>query len=363
MPGETVPKEPFVSVSTFRILDRFPDPVLLIDGSHQITAANAAAHELFGANFVGRHLALSLRHPGALDAARRALAGDDPEMTEISLPPPVGRDFALRAVPFPAAQGDGMGTLLVFHDITALKKAEQLRADFVANVSHELRSPVSSLVGFIETLKGAARDDAEARERFLGIMEDEAHRLARLIDDLLSLSRVEAEEHVRPSGDADLSNVLGSVCDLLAPRGRERGIEIEMALDIGDSRVVGDDDELREVFHNIVENALKYGAADEAVRIAASRVARIPDLGGPGIMVAVTNRGDPIPAEHLPRLTERFYRVDKGRSRQLGGTGLGLAIVKHIVNRHRGRLSIQSGEAVGTTVTVHLPTPNAPKPA
>lgn len=347
----------------FRILDGFPDPTLLIDPSHEITAANAAARDLFGDKVVGRHLALSLRHPGALEAARRALAGDDPELTEISLPPPVGRDFALRAMTFSSDAGEaenGAGTLLVFHDITALKKAEQLRADFVANVSHELRSPISSLVGFIETLKGAARDDTEARERFLGIMEDEAHRMARLIDDLLSLSRVEAEEHVRPSGSADIAEVVGSVVDLLAPRAEERGIEIVLNMDVGDAHVVGDGDELREVFHNVIENAIKYGAADNAVTITAAPVARIPDLGGPGIKIAVSNRGEPIPAEHLPRLTERFYRVDKGRSRQLGGTGLGLAIVKHIVNRHRGRLSIESDETKGTTLTVYLPTRPAP---
>jgi two-component system phosphate regulon sensor histidine kinase PhoR len=187
-------------------------------------------------------------------------------------------------------------------------------------------------------------------------MEDEAHRMARLIDDLLSLSRVEAEEHVRPSGKVDIAEVLGSVVDLLAPRGKERGIEIEQHLDTDDCDIIGDGDELREVFHNIIENAMKYGAADNPVTITAVPVPRIPDLGGPGIKIAVSNRGEPIPAEHLPRLTERFYRVDKGRSRQLGGTGLGLAIVKHIVNRHRGRLSIESSKEAGTTLTVYLPT-------
>jgi two-component system phosphate regulon sensor histidine kinase PhoR len=257
----------------------------------------------------------------------------------------------------PADLGDpgGPRVILVLHDETRAKKAEQSRADFVANASHELRSPLSALIGFIETLRGPASDDAEARERFLGIMHDEALRMARLVEDLMSLSRVEINEHVRPRGQADLRRILTRVADALLVRaeGRDMAFDIQCPDDL--PMVAGDPDQLTQVFHNLMDNAIKYGRAGTPIGIAARPVDRVPGGDGRGVSVSVSDQGEGVSAIHIPRLTERFYRIDEGRSRRLGGTGLGLAIVKHIVSRHRGQITIKSREGAGTTVTVVLP--------
>jgi two-component system phosphate regulon sensor histidine kinase PhoR len=249
----------------------------------------------------------------------------------------------------PRAAADGSLALVVLHDTTALRRAERMRADFVANASHELKTPIAGLAGFIETLRGPARDDASARERFLGIMGEQADRMRRLVDDLLMLSRIEQHEHARPDAAVDLGRVLRSVLDLLQLKAASRSVRIELDLDPALPRAVGDSDELTIVFQNLVDNAVKYARPGTAVRIAAR------PLGEDRVAVAVADEGDGIPAAHLPRLTERFYRVDAARSRQLGGTGLGLAIVKHVVNRHRGRLDIQSAPGKGSVFTVVLP--------
>ena len=230
-----------------------------------------------------------------------------------------------------------------------------MRADFVANVSHELRSPLTSLLGFIETLRGPARDDPAARERFLEVMDGQAKRMARLIDELLSLSRVEAEEHLPPDGRVDITNLLYEIGKSLDMRAAARGMKIEIDCDPSLPAALGERDELTLVFRNLIENALNYGRSGTAVTVTASAIERVPSSGVPGISISVRDRGDGIAAEHIPRLTERFYRVDKGRSRSMGGSGLGLAIVKHIANRHRGRLTIDSRVAEGSVFTVMLP--------
>jgi two-component system phosphate regulon sensor histidine kinase PhoR len=246
--------------------------------------------------------------------------------------------------------------VLVLRDETRAKRAEQSRADFVANATHELRSPLAALIGFIETLRGPASGDATARDRFLGIMQAEAQRMARLIEDLMSLSRVEINEHVAPRDRVDVREVLAAVAETLAVRAEQRRMKI--ALDVPNDlpAVMGDMDQLTQVFHNLVDNAVKYGRAGTHIRIVARVVDPMPGAHSTGVSVAVADEGDGIEPSHLPRLTERFYRADKGRSRQLGGTGLGLAIVKHILNRHRGRLTIESTVGEGSTFTVLLPT-------
>ncbi len=224
-----------------------------------------------------------------------------------------------------------------------------MRADFVANASHELKTPIAGLAGFIETLRGPARDDAGARERFLGIMAEQADRMRRLVDDLLMLSRIEQHEHARPDAAIDLASVLKGVLDLLQLKASSRKVALELSLAAELPHAIGDYDELTIVFQNLVDNALKYAKPATTVRVLAR------PAGEGRVAVAVSDEGDGIPANHLPRLTERFYRVDAARSRQLGGTGLGLAIVKHVVNRHRGRLDIQSTPGKGSTFTVTLP--------
>jgi two-component system phosphate regulon sensor histidine kinase PhoR len=338
------------------LLDRLPDPVILLNGAREIVAVNAPARDTLGIELVGRDLALSLRHPEVLAAVEAVLSGGVSITQEVSLPVPVARTFTLHAAALPASEdARAPRIVLVLHDETRAKRAEQSRADFVANASHELRSPLAALIGFIETLRGPASDDAAARDRFLGIMQTEAQRMARLVEDLMSLSRVEINEHVPPRDRVDLREVLGTVAETLAVRAEQR--QMKIAVDLPDDlpEVIGEMDQLTQVFHNLVDNGVKYGRTGTPIRIVARAVDRLPGAQIAGVTVAVADEGEGIESIHLPRLTERFYRADKGRSRRLGGTGLGLAIVKHIVNRHRGRLTIESTVGKGSTFTVLLP--------
>jgi two-component system, OmpR family, phosphate regulon sensor histidine kinase PhoR len=337
------------------ILNALPDPVLLLDGKRQVLAANQAADELFESNPRDRDFATSLRQPEALAAVGEALKGSGSQRVEITLSQPVTRIFEFHAVTIAPGAAGPARAMVVFHDVTSAKNAQQMRADFVANVSHELRSPLSSLVGFIETLGDAAQQDAAARERFLAIMDGEARRMARLIDDLLSLSRVEANEHIRPDEKVDLALMIGAIADALSVKAEARNIEIMREGFDGLAPVAGDNDELTEVFTNLLDNAVKYGTEGSTVVIQVEPVERIPDIGGTGVVLRVKDKGEGIPPEFIPRLTERFYRIDKGRSRSMGGTGLGLAIVKHIVNRHRGRFIIESTIGEGSIFSVYLP--------
>ncbi|HEX2135039.1 MAG TPA: ATP-binding protein, partial [Microvirga sp.] len=240
--------------------------------------------------------------------------------------------------------------LITLRDLTQQQRIERMRADFVANASHELRTPLAALLGFIETLRGPARDDPLARERFLPIMQAQAERMSRLISDLLSLSRIEVNEHVRPGTPVNLAEVIGHVGEGLGPVARETGVELILDLPPGPLPVLGERDELVRVFENLVENAIKYGAAGKRVEVVLRRV----EAPRPQAEVAVRDFGPGIPPEHVPRLTERFYRVDATESRQKGGTGLGLALVKHILARHRGTLAIDSEVGRGSTFTVRL---------
>jgi two-component system phosphate regulon sensor histidine kinase PhoR len=321
------------------VLDGLPQPLLLLDERRRVERLNAAASALFGPEVVERDLAGALRQPALLDAADAVLAGGEGRIVELAWSD--GRHFRARL------ERLGAGAILTLHDVTALKRADQLRADFIANASHELRTPLATLLGFIETLQGPAKDDAAARERFLQIMKDQAGRMSRLVDDLLSLSRIEMHEHQPPTARVALVPLLGAVAEMLALRAeaRQMPIVIDAAPDLPE--VVGDADELTQLFQNLVDNAIKYGRAGTPITIAARK-------GALGVAVAVRDRGEGIPAAHIPRLTERFYRIDAARSREIGGTGLGLAIVKHIVGRHRGRLEIASELGEGSTFTVHL---------
>ncbi len=329
------------------ILASLPDPVFLVDAGRVVTRINPAARAVLGDHALGSNLSRSLRHPDALRAVDSVLADGGQHEVEVLLPVPIARAFDLRAL---AAPDGRPGALVIMRDVTALRQNERMRADFVSNVSHELRSPLATLIGFIETLRGPAANDPEARTRFLEIMDGEAARMSRLVDDLLSLARVEAREHIQPETVLDLTPLLKGVTEMLAVRS---GVPI--ALDIADalSPVLGDKDELTQVFENLLDNAIKYGGS--GVRLKAASTARIPDIGLPGARIDVIDNGPGIDAADLPRLTERFYRASKARSRALGGTGLGLAIVKHIVNRHRGRLAVSNAAGQGGCFTVYLP--------
>ncbi len=346
--------------STETTLDSLPDPLFLLDRQRRIGRANLAARKLFGRELNGRELAAVLRNPGVLGAIDRVLGGGSGETLEFILPGPMELTFRALVEPLPARSADGTVAVLALHDLTAIKRIEQMRADFVANASHEMRTPLSALLGFIETLRGPARDDVEARDRFLGIMQDQASRMSRLVNDLLSLSRIELNEHTQPSEQVDLTQVLKQVCDGLELRAEGRGMRVAITLPPHLPPVIGHADELTQVFQNLIDNALKYGRDDTPVEVSIGLVDRVPTGLGQrmtfgAVRIAIRDHGDGIAKEHLPRLTERFYRVDTARSRKLGGTGLGLAIVKHIINRHRGALTIDSALGDGSTFTVYLP--------
>ena len=269
---------------------------------------------------------------------------------------PLDRWFEAFVTPVTLTLGAGATVnilLMTFNDLTPLRRVEEMRADFIANASHELRTPLAALLGFIETLQGPAKDDPAARDKFLGIMQGQATRMARLIDDLLSLSRIELNAHLQPSTPVDLAPIVRQVIDGLQMLARDRGVEIKVVLPSDALMVLGDRDELIRALENLVENALKYGAAGKRVDITVAYSQTRAGL--PEARVAVRDYGPGIAPEHLPRLTERFYRVDVTDSRAQGGTGLGLALVKHVLNRHGGRLTIESTPGEGATFTMHVP--------
>jgi two-component system phosphate regulon sensor histidine kinase PhoR len=339
------------------IFASLPDPVLMLSSGQEILRANRAAEELFQEPLQGRALSGVLRHPALLAAVDRALSEGAGQGVEMTLPVPVERQLAAHIEPIGRTLPDGGAAILVLHDVTALTRADRMRADFVANASHELRTPLATLIGFIETLLGPAREDAAARERFLPVMLEQAQRMARLVSDLLSLSRIELHEHTPPTARVDLASLLRTVAAGLEMKARGRGMTIRTEAEALPP-VIGDADELAQVFQNLIDNAVKYGAPGTEVGVVAGSAARVaasaPHRLAQGVAVAIIDRGEGIAREHLPRLTERFYRVDSARSRELGGTGLGLAIVKHIVSRHRGHLEIESAPGEGSRFTVYL---------
>lgn len=334
------------------LLAALPMPALAIDGLERIIVANTEARTLIGQGIEGRNFVTMLRQPALIEAIEAVLR-DGTNRVSPYLSNDGVRDttfqVSVRQVPALSV------IVLCFMDVTHVEQAGQMRRDFVANVSHELRTPLTALMGFIETLRGPARDDAAARDRFLDIMDGEAGRMNRLVGDLLSLSRVEDAERVRPRDQVDLTGILGSVLRSLKPLADEAGVTLEA--EFADTPVVltGDADQLMQVFTNLVENAIKYGASGKRVTVKLQPTERDPALRAPGVRVHVIDYGPGIDPIHLPRLTERFYRADSHRSRALGGTGLGLAIVKHIVNRHRGRLRVESDLGRGAQFTIVLP--------
>lgn len=351
--------EPVTRVDTTlasTILNALPDPVVLLDSRRRVLAANRAADELLGEGLNGRDVCLTLRHPEAQRAVKMAIEGGHAQAdAEVVFEAPMRRVYQMQVMAVPRSEGLTVRAVVALHEITALKRVESMRADFVANVSHELRSPLSTLSGFIETLQTSAKDDPEAQTRFLKIMDGEAGRMSRLIDDLLSLSRIEANEHIRPKGQVRLAGLIGEVVESTQIKAAKKNMTVTIDLPAGLPDIAGARDELREVFENLIENAVKYGGEGTAIDISGRTIGVMAESGLAGVEVSVRDHGEGIAEEHLPRLTERFYRVDKGRSRAVGGTGLGLAIVKHILNRHRARFLVDSKQGNGSVFTVQLP--------
>ena len=342
------------SGSRMRVMaEALPDPAILLNSAGQVLYCNAPARGLFATLREGSHISSAIRTPEFLDAVSAAPLRGRAVTVTYAERVPVGRRMAATVAPLTRGTEPDSDIIVLLRDLTEAERINQMRADFIANASHELRTPLASLRGFIETLQAAAKDDPAARERFLAIMAEQASRMTRLIDALLSLSRVEMNAHVPPSGRVDLNDVLDHVRDTLEPLARESGGKLVVGRFPRPAIVRADRDELVQVFQNLVQNALRYGAKGAQIRLEPKQT---PPIGRqPGrYAISVIDQGPGIAPEHLPRLTERFYRIDVASSREKGGTGLGLAIVKHILNRHRGELAISSQPGKGSIFTVLL---------
>jgi two-component system phosphate regulon sensor histidine kinase PhoR len=334
------------------LLDQLPIPVMLLDDDERVLFVNYSMRDVLGPGLDRKRASSVLRNPdvlGAIAEARRGFSTNVP----FSLPVPIERHFqayAARISVIPPV------TALLLHDLTVVRRSEQMRADFIANASHELRTPLAAVTGFIETLRGHAKEDEVARDQFLDIMGAEAARMRRLIEDLMSLTRIEMNEHVKPEGRIGLEGVVRQAANALKPLAAQDGITVMVECQPALPLVVGEHDELVQLFQNLIHNAIKYGRDNGKVEVSLGQQ-------DTQVVVAVKDDGEGIAQSAIPRLTERFYRVDVKRSRERGGTGLGLAIVKHIVNRHQGRLSIESKPGIGSTFTVFLPAAPAETPA
>jgi len=338
------------------VVDAVPEPAVALDNAGQIVHANRTADELFGARRPGNHVASMSRDPELLAAVDETLVTREGRAVELHTRVPVERRLLamVAALDDKASRGGGPSLLISFRDLTDQDRLTRMRADFVANASHELRTPLASLRGFVETLQGAAKDDPEARERFLKVMSEQAERMSRLVDDLLSLSRVEMREHLPLVERVDLNDVLARVIQALQPLAAKTNTTIEVQQLEEPAVIRGDRDEVVQVFQNLIQNAVKYGKPGGRIEVRVVREAAA--AGRPArFLASVTDDGPGIAPQHLPRLTERFYRVNVAASRERGGTGLGLAIVKHILNRHRGELMVSSKLGQGSTFTVALP--------
>lgn len=343
------------------VIQSLREPLILVNDQGRVVFKNDAANILIGEGAESKHLASVLRVPDVLRAVDNILNGGEPERVEYTMPVPVERNYEAfitsvekDGTPVKGQTSDvAPRVLIMFRDVTDSRRVEQMRVDFVANASHELKTPLAAVLGFIETLQGHAKDDPEAQSRFLVIMSTQALRMQKLIDDLLSLSRIELREHVPPSGRVDMRALVGDVVDGVSHLAQQQEVAISIQEIEGEvPAVTGDWDELYQVMQNLIDNALKYGGAGKKIDISLT-----PDTSGRRSMVAVAVKdyGPGIAREHLPRLTERFYRADIASSRERGGTGLGLAIVKHIISRHGGTLTIDSELGAGSNMTIRLP--------
>jgi two-component system, OmpR family, phosphate regulon sensor histidine kinase PhoR len=337
---------PSLPAASEAIVAALPDPVLLIDDKDCIIEANPAAQNLLPLLKARQALSLTLRDPDILNGLERVQHSGEPFIVEYKDPSPAKRVFEIRMA---LALQTPRRVVMLMRDVTEARRIQNMRSDFIANASHELRTPLASMLGFIETLQGPARNDAKAREKFLIIMRDQALRMKRLITDLLSLSHIEMKEHKIPEQALDLKPLIGEVLEALQPLMDEYKAQIQYTPPQDSLLIQGDRDELIQVFQNLIENAIKYGGGE--IRIACEDQAS-------KVVFSVQDQGQGIAPEHIPRLTERFYRVNNHDGRKREGTGLGLAIAKHIINRHRGQLLIESRLKQGSRFSVSFPNLN-----
>lgn len=341
------------------VLEALPDAVLLVDGRGTIVEANPTARRTFGLERVGVPFARATRDPGVVVALKAAIDTGTGSTVVFSPVDDQLKSFAARIQPLESSEG-GRGAIIVLREQGEQLLIEKMRSDFVANASHEIKTPLAAIIGIIETVRGPARDDPLARDMFLATMAEEANRMKRLVDDLLSLSQIELTARRPPSTRVGLAEVLEGTLARMRPVAENARVRLVLDAAASLPDIVADADQLHQLLNNLVDNAIKYGGCDKEVRIELRLLDKAPPTAGPvagrpAVEIAVVDRGEGIAPEHLPRLTERFYRVDKGRSRKVGGTGLGLAIVKHIVRRHQGHLSIESAVGRGSRFSVLLP--------
>lgn len=341
------PMPPAAELLSEGAFDLFDIALVIVDRNLVVIGKTEGARRLFPALTHGRPIALAIRDPDVLAAIEGAAGGEDEQRAIFEERGMVERSWRVRARRIPGSEAGEVAILC--EDLTEQRAIERLRVDFVANASHELRTPLASLLGFVETLQGPARNDPAARDRFLAIMREQAARMARLIDDLLSLSRAELRSHQKPAGLVDLASVVREIRDSISHSAAERGVDIVVHTPAAPVTVTGDRDDLLRLAENLIENAVKYGGAGQQVEVTVS--------AEPSPRLEVRDHGPGIPAAHIPRLTERFYRIDASHSREIGGTGLGLAIVKHIVARHDARFEIVSKPGEGARFSVTFPSP------
>ncbi len=330
-----------------RFIEAIADPALVVKADGLIIAVNQNANALFEQHLLNHNISLAVRTPALNSAVAEAFSQTKSSVVQHQLHAPISRSFDVFITPLNMMEQASPLALLTFKDLTYEEQIERMRTDFVANASHELRTPLASLAGFIETLQGAAKNDPKAKDEFLKLMKAQADRMARLIEDLLSLSRIETTEHLAPSGVVDLTAMAKQTRDLL--QGLAQEAKCEMKLDLPQSLlVIGDANQLSQVIYNLVENAIKYAGANKSVVMTGT-------AQGNTAIFTVRDFGQGIEEHHIPRLTERFYRVSAQDSRMRGGTGLGLAIAKHILKRHRGKIQIESKLGEGSSFSIHLP--------
>lgn len=363
LPASEPPRAPVDAVSSAMITmtvagfaDALMDPCLVLDRRSIVRHCNPSALRRFPNIPLGNPITFALRNPDLVQALEAVWRTGETRLVELheTLPTETWEKVTIAPLVGPiGADDESVNPLLLvtFQSLTELKRVDAMRSDFIANASHELRTPLTSLLGFIDTLLGPAARDAAAREKFLLIMRGQAERMAKLIEDLLSLSRIEMHQHVRPTGSVDLASLLREVREGLQTQAQAASVEISLSVPTGPAKALGDREELYEVFENLIENAIKYGGAGKQVEIALAP----SELPGFAHLISVIDHGPGVEPEHVPRLTERFYRIDADASRRKKGTGLGLAIAKHIVNRHRGQLTIRSKPGQGMRVDVSLP--------
>ena len=342
------------------LVDTLPDILIMVNDECKIVRTNRATRAIFGQNLAQKQLSEIITNPHFLDAVSSVIKDLKGREVEFRVEEPVIRDFLAIIERFPVTSAGGITTVITMNDITELKAVEQMRADFVANASHEIRTPLASIKGFIETLLGPAKDDYAVHPQFLNIMLEQADRMQQLISDLLSLSKIEMNAHAVPTDPADLVGIVRKEAEMFARAAEEKRMRIVLNIHDNMPMVKGETNELKQVVHNLISNAIKYGHADTEVTVSVKITSELPQDWNMRnrtrvAMLSVRDRGEGIAKQHLPRLMERFYRVDSARTREVGGTGLGLAIVKGIVVRHRGAITVDSVVGEGTCFTVYLP--------